>query len=78
MNDVVAGKRADRNEDALDWIAGIGCNLVQDELEIALDSAKASFVIANKVHLVDGDQDVLDPQQRCDVGMAARLDEHAL
>ena len=43
-----------------------------------LDGAEGRFVVADQVHLVDGDHDVAHAQQRRDVSMAARLDQHAL
>ncbi len=41
-------------------------------------AAKRSFVVADQVHLVDGDDDVPHAQQRGDAGVPTRLDQHAL
>src|ERR1035441_7000379 len=62
MNDIVAHKRADGYKDRLDGVAGIGRDLFEQKLEVALDQAEAQLIVADQVHLVDGNQNVPHPQ----------------
>ncbi len=77
MDDVVALERADGNEDGVDGVAGVFCDLIEDFAEVSFDGAEGGFVVADEVHLVDGDDEVAHAEQRRDVGVAARLHEDA-
>jgi len=77
MHDVVSGERADRNEANFNRAAGIGCDLIEYGSEVLLDGAEGRFVVADQIHLVHCNQNVAHAQQRCNVRMAARLDQYA-
>ena len=49
----------------------------QNRAEFFLNRGEDTFVVANQIHFVDGDHDAFDAQQACDVGMTARLRQHA-
>src|SRR5664279_5813229 len=69
VNDVVSGKGADRDEGCLNRVSGIGRDLLEHELEVALDGAKRRLAVSNQIHLVYGDKNVPHAEQRRDVGM---------
>jgi hypothetical protein len=72
-HDVHADQRGHRDDfDVLHAeLARVGDDFAGDALDLAL-------VVADAVHLVDRDDDVLHAQQRHDVRVAARLHAHAL
>ena len=68
LNDVVAGESADGDElDAGEIELRGECG------ELTLDVVEDVFTVVDKVHLVNGRDDVRDAQQACDVRVAARL-----
>ena len=78
VNDVVALQRAHRHNDPLHRVAGIGRNLIQNGAEVRLDGAEGRFVVADQIHLVHRHQNVTHAQQRRNVSVTARLDQHSL
>ena len=68
LDDVVALERADRDEVGLAQ-ADRGAELDH----VAHDLVEAPLVVVDEVHLVDGDDHVLDLEQRGDRGVAAAL-----
>ena len=71
--DVVAGARGDRyGDDRLDGKLG------GEGFEVGDDPAEGRLVETDEVHLVDGEHDAADAEQRHDHGMPARLRQQAL
>ena len=73
LHDVVAVQRADRHVGEVAHVQATG------ELgELAHDRVEGLLVVVDEVHLVDGDREVGDAQQRGDEGVALGLLEDAL
>ena len=70
-HDVLALQRGDRHHPRV-HLADAG-----NPEAVALDPLEHLFVVADEIHLVDGDDDVADAEQRDDVGMPSRLHLHA-
>ena len=51
--------------------------LSRDGFELARDGVEPLSIEGHEIHLVDARDDVRDPEQRRDVGMPARLRQHA-
>ena len=73
LGDVVPFRRRDGDEDDVgqfQFVAELG--------NLGLDFFKAFLAVAGQVHLVDGEDEVADPHEGADAGMAAGLDQDAL
>ena len=73
VDDVVALQRRDRNEVQIGQVQSRGKVLV-----VVANLLEDLLAVIDQVHLVDGDQDVLDAQQRRDEGMPFGLRQHAV
>ena len=72
VDDVVARQGRDRDRERV-----AHAELLAERLELALDRAERLLGELDEIHLVDGEDDVRDPEHRCDVGVAARLLDHS-
>src|SRR5712672_1733594 len=71
--DVVATERADRyRREIRDADAGRKSVVFQEY------GPESCLLVPDQIHLVDGEHHVADPEQLCQVAVAARLSEHAL
>ena len=73
FGDVVPFRRRDGDEDDVgqfQFVAELG--------NLGLDFFKAFLAVAGQVHLVDSEDEVADPHEGADAGMAAGLDQDAL
>jgi len=59
-------------------VSGIGRDLIENGAEIRLDGAEARLIVADQIHFVHRYQDMAHPQQRSDVRVPPRLDQHSL
>ncbi len=73
LDDVVAGERRDRDRDLVAY-----AELLGEIAELRLDLAEARLVEVDEVHLVDGEDDVGDPEGRRDERVPSRLLDDAL
>ena len=79
VDDAVAAQRGDRDVQAV-----VDAELFQKRRKILDDLLESLLVVVDEVHLVDRDDDVRDPQQRADEGVAfglldrapARVEQH--
>src|SRR5208283_53251 len=71
--DVVTDQRADGNEVRPD-----GVELGQEVLKVQLNLPEDLLVVVHQVHLVHGDRQVWNTQQRGDIGMPPRLGKEPL
>jgi hypothetical protein len=75
---IVPGKRADRQKVQLGPGAERGVQALEESCELPLDLRKNSFIKAHKIHLVDGDDDLANSEQRGNGSMATTLHKYAL
>ena len=72
VDDVVAAQRRDRDVQAVG-----DAELLEERRELGDDLVEALLGVVDEVHLVDRDDEVGDPEQRADEGVALGLLEHA-